>query len=68
MEFTLSSEYIELIKLLKLMGVAESGAHAKELVEEGEVFVNGDEELRKRRKLRSGDIVSCLGEEIRVTA
>jgi ribosome-associated protein len=68
MEFTLSSEYIELIKLLKLMGVAESGAQAKELVEEGEVLVNGEEELRKRRKLRSGDVVVCLDEEIRVIA
>ncbi len=66
MEFTLSADYIELIKLLKLMGIAESGAHAKELVEEGEVHVNGEQELRKRRKLRNGDLVESLGQKIEV--
>lgn len=60
-EFTLTSEYIELIKLLKLMGIAETGGHAKILVEEGEVMMNGQQEFRKRAKLRPGDVVE-LGE------
>ncbi len=60
-EFTLTSEYIELIKLLKLMGIAETGGHAKILVEEGEVILNGQPEFRKRAKLRPGDVVE-LGE------
>lgn len=60
-EFTLTSEYIELIKLLKLMGIAETGGHAKILVEEGEVMLNGQQEFRKRAKLRPGDVVE-LGE------
>ena len=34
-EFKLSSEYIELIKLLKLLRIAETGGHAKIIVEEG---------------------------------
>ncbi|NCB06981.1 MAG: RNA-binding S4 domain-containing protein, partial [Bacteroidia bacterium] len=46
-EFTLTSEYIELIKLLKLMGIAETGGHAKIMVEEGEVMLNGQQEFRK---------------------
>lgn len=60
-EFTLTSEYIELIKLLKLMGIAETGGHAKIMVEEGEVMLNGQQEFRKRAKLRHGDVVE-LGE------
>lgn len=63
-EFKLTSEYIELVKLLKLLRIAESGGHAKILVEEGEVYLNGNQEFRKRAKLRSGDIVEVFGEKI----
>jgi ribosome-associated protein len=50
-------EFIPLINLLKLKGIAQTGGHAKMMVEEGEVTVNGEQEFRKRRKLRPGDIV-----------
>ena len=63
-EFNLKSDYIELIKLLKLLGIAETGGHAKILVEEGEVAVNGNKEFRKRAKLKPGDEVEVLGEKI----
>ena len=62
--FTLESEYIELIKLLKLMNIAESGSHAKFLVEEGEVRLNGQQEFRKRAKLRKEDVVEVTGWQI----
>ena len=65
-EFKLKSEYIELIKLLKLMGMAQTGGHAKILVEEGEIFVNGKQETRKRLKLRKDDEVEVMGEKIRI--
>ena len=65
-EFKLKSEYIELIKLLKLMGMAETGGHAQILVEEGEIFVNGKQETRKRLKLRKDDEVEVMGEKIRI--
>ena len=57
--FTLrpDDEFIELIKLLKLKNIAQSGGHAKMMVEEGLVNVNGEQEFRKRKKLRDGDIV-----------
>jgi ribosome-associated protein len=57
--FTLrpDDEFIELIKLLKLKNIAQSGGHAKMMVEEGLVKVNGELESRKRRKLRNGDLV-----------
>ncbi|MFT5438027.1 MAG: ribosome-associated protein [Ulvibacter sp.] len=59
-----TDEYIELIKLLKLKQIAQSGGHAKMLVEEGVVKVNGEQEFRKRNKLRPGDIVEI--EEFRI--
>jgi len=65
-EFQLTSEYIELVKLLKLLRIAETGGHAKILVEEGNVFLNGQKEFRKRAKLRSGDEIQIFNEKIRI--
>lgn len=60
-----TDEYIELIKLLKLQQIAQSGAHAKIMVEDGVVKVNGKQELRKRNKLKSGYVVEV--ENYRIT-
>ena len=62
------AEYIELIKLLKLMRIAESGGHAKMLVEDGEARLNGNPESRKRAKLRPGDVVEIFGKKISIEA
>ena len=51
------SEFIELNRLLKAEQLAQTGGHAKILVSEGEILVNGEVESRLRRKLRSGDLV-----------
>lgn len=67
-EFILSSDYIELVKLLKLIGIAETGGHAKIMIESGEVWLNGNPEFRKRAKLRPGDLVEAMDEKIRITA
>lgn len=65
-EFKLSEEYIELIKLLKLLNLCESGSEAKYVVDEGMVLCNGETELRKRKKLRNGDIVIFNNIEIKI--
>ena len=63
-EFKVTSEYIELVKLLKLLQIAQTGGHAKIIVENGEVIRNGEPEFRKRAKLRAGDEVEVMGEKI----
>ena len=63
-EFKLTTEYIELVKLLKLLQIAQTGGHAKIIVENGEVIRNGEPEFRKRAKLRAGDEIEVLGEKI----
>jgi ribosome-associated protein len=63
-EFKLTSEYIELVKLLKLLQIAQTGGHAKIIVENGEVMRNGEPEFRKRAKLRAGDKIEVAGEKI----
>lgn len=67
-QFTLNdkSEFIELIKLLKIQGLAQTGGHAKILIEEGLVHVNGELEFRKRRKLRPGDTVEIEGNAVQI--
>jgi len=67
MKFNLNgAEYIELIKLLKLLRIAQTGGHAKMMVEEGEVKLNGLVESRKRAKLRVGDVVETAGKRINI--
>jgi len=65
-EFKLTEDFIELVKLLKLLRIAETGGHAKIMVEEGEVVRNGEIEYRKRAKLISGDIIEVMGETIKL--
>ena len=56
-EFKITGEYIELIQLLKALGLAQTGGHAKMIVEEEMVIRNGEVETRKRAKLIPGDVV-----------
>lgn len=63
-ELKAGSEFIELIKLLKVEGVAQTGGHGKILIESGEIIVNGEVEQRKRKKLYPGDSVQVEGLEI----
>jgi len=52
-----NDEFIELVKLLKITQIAQTGGHAKMIIEDGAIQVNGTVEFRKRNKLRQGDIV-----------
>jgi len=63
-----NQDFIELHKLLKYLGVAESGAAAKALVASGEVSVDGAVELRKACKIRAGQVVQTGDVKITVTA
>jgi len=58
--------YIELIKLLKILRISESGGQAKLMVEDGIVLRNGQPEFRKRAKLITGDIIEVLGFNIQI--
>jgi ribosome-associated protein len=49
---------INLTQVLKLAGWVMSGGEAKALIAAGQVRVNGAVELRKRRQMSAGDIVS----------
>lgn len=65
-EFDLTTEYVELCNLLKLVGLADSGGRGKSMVAEGLVQVDGVLETRKTAKIRSGQIITIEGQSILV--
>lgn len=66
MALELRGDYIELDKLLKATGLADSGGQARALITAGEVTVDGQVELRKTAKIRAGQVVSLHGARITV--
>lgn len=64
MKFKIEGEYIELISLLKRLNIAESGGQAKMMVNDECVLRNGELELRKRAKLRPGDVIEIFEHRI----
>jgi ribosome-associated protein len=67
-EVTISDEMIRLGQFLKLAGLAEDGSHAKAIVEDGEVTVNGRVDTRRGRQLHDGDVVAHAGRSVRLVA
>lgn len=59
-------ESIKLGQLLKLAGLADDGGHAKSLLENGYVTVDGEPEQRRGRQLAIGAVVSVGPETVRV--
>lgn len=65
--FGIRGEFIELTQLLKALNLADSGGHAKLLIDQGLVKVNQVPENRKRAKLRPGDQVTFMNYTILLT-
>lgn len=67
-DFTIreGEEFIPLVQLLKVTQVANSGGEAQVLVAEGQVFLNGVVDYRKRAKIRPGDVVTTMDIQITI--
>jgi ribosome-associated protein len=63
----IDGELITLGQFLKFAGIVDSGGDARALLDDEGVLVNGDIEVRRGRKLRSGDVVSAFSKEYLVT-
>ena len=59
-----TDDFIKLGQALKKAGLVGSGVDAKEVIQNGEVEVNGEVDTRRGRKLYDGDKVSFNGEEL----
>ncbi len=66
-DFKIEGDYIELIQLLKAIGIAQTGGHAKMIVDEEMVTRNGELETRKRAKLIVGDVIEVENYTIKLS-
>lgn len=60
--------FIRLDQLLKFCGMAQTGGHAKELILDGIVFVNGERCLQRGKKLVAGDCVTMEDTSVRIVS
>lgn len=58
MEYKLFDDYITLQALLKELGIIQSGGAIKSYLAETTVLFNGEDEKRRGKKIRLGDVVS----------
>ena len=55
---------IKLDQFLKLEGLVSTGGEAKSLIQNEQVYVNGEIETRRGRKLTPGDVVELDDEHL----
>lgn len=60
----ITTEYIKLDALLKFAGAVETGGEAKQVVQEGQVTVNGEVCTMRGKKCHPGDVVVLDGVRI----
>ncbi len=59
-------EFIKLGQALKKADLVSSGVEAKIVIQDGQVTVNGETELKRGKKLHDGDVFSYDGETVKV--
>lgn len=62
----ITTEFIKLDQLLKFAGAVAIGSEAKALIADGKVSVNGEICTMRGKKIRSGDVVSLNGKNIKI--
>lgn len=65
-EIKLRDEFIKLGQAIKAINLVESGAQAKEVIQNGLVKVNGEVCTMRGKKLVNGDVVFFEGKEIKI--
>ena len=64
----IKEDFIRLDSLLKFSGLVYTGGHAKMVILDGEVLVNGEVCLMRGKKLYNGDVAEFDGERITVVS
>ena len=64
---TITTEFIKLQDLLKFANLVETGGEAKDLIQGGEVQVNGETCTMRGKKIRPGDVVAFDGQKLTVS-
>ncbi len=66
MEIKIKGEFIELMALLKISGIADSGGQAGMMITEGYIKRNGVVEFRKRAKIKAGELIEFEDKKIKI--
>ena len=61
-KISIKEDFIRLDSAMKLANLVNSGGHAKMIIQNGEVKVNGEVCLMRGKKLRPGDTAEYNGE------
>ncbi|HFU4059469.1 TPA: S4 domain-containing protein YaaA [Streptococcus suis] len=67
MEFKIFDDYITLQALLKTTGILHSGGAIKGFLEENTILFNGEEEKRRGKKIRIGDVITLPDHNTSIT-
>jgi ribosome-associated protein len=62
----INKEPVELYKILKFEGLAESGGHAKAMIDAELVLLNGVIETQKRKKIVAGDVIAIANDTFQI--
>lgn len=65
-EISIKTEFIRLDALLKFEGLAQTGGHAKMIIQDGLVRVNGETITARGKKIKPGDIVTFQAVDYRI--
>lgn len=60
-QVSITTEYIKLEAFLKHAGISETGGQAKNMIQGGEIQVNGEICLQRGKKLYPGDSIMAAG-------
>lgn len=65
-KITIKTDYITLSQFLKLSNIVSSGGEAKNYLLNNVVFVNGEKENRKGKKLYKGDHIKTQNKDFEI--
>jgi len=63
---SITTQPIELCKLLKIANLVSGGGEAKIVITQGYVLLNGEVEYQKRKKIIDGDTIEFNGDFVKV--
>lgn len=66
LKLKIKDEFIKLGQAMKLADLVDSGVEAKLVIQDGQVFVNGEVEFQRGKKLRNGDIFEFDGSQVQI--
>ncbi len=62
-DFTVEGEFIKLDSLIKVVGLADTGGHAKQIILDEVVRLNGEVVTQRGKKIRRGDVITIDADE-----